>query len=86
MRYESFSVLVSAAVLTSAACSNAVSAQSDLEKAMGSSSNWASQAGDYANHRYSDLKQINASNVGQAAGGVDACPPACCAATRVRRW
>ena len=63
MRYESFSVLVSAAVLTSAACSNAVSAQSDLEKAMGSSSNWASQAGDYANHRYSDLNQINAGNV-----------------------
>ena len=63
MRYENFSVLVSAAVLTSAACSNAVSAQSDLEKAMGSSSNWASQAGDYANHRYSDLNQINAGNV-----------------------
>ena len=65
MRYESFSVLVSAAVLTSAACSNAVSAQTDLEKAMGSSSNWASQAGDYANHRYSDLNQINAGNVGK---------------------
>ena len=63
MRYESFSVLVGAAVLTSAACSNAVSAQSDLEKAMGSSSNWASQAGDYANHRYSDLNQTNAGNV-----------------------
>ena len=63
MRYESFSVLVSAAVLTSAACSNAVSAPTDLEKAMGSSSNWASQAGDYANHRYSDLNQINAGNV-----------------------
>ncbi len=65
MRYESFSVLVSAAVLTSAACSNAVSAPTDLEKAMGSSSNWASQAGDYANHRYSDLNQINAGNVGK---------------------
>ena len=63
MRYESFSVLVSAAVLTSAACSNAASAPTDLEKAMGSSSNWASQAGDYANHRYSDLNQINAGNV-----------------------
>ena len=63
MRYESFSVLVRAAVLTSAACSNAVSAPTDLEKAMGSSSNWASQAGDYANHRYSDLNQINAGNV-----------------------
>jgi len=65
MRHESFSVLVSAAVLASAAGPSAVSAQSDLERAMGSSSNWASQAGDYANHRYSDLNQINAGNVGK---------------------
>ena len=65
MRYESLSVVVSVAVLASAAYSTAASAQTDLEKAMGSSSNWASQAGDYANHRYSDLKQINASNVGK---------------------
>ncbi len=65
MRYESFTVLFGAAVLASAACSNAVSAQTDLEKAMGSSSNWASQAGDYANHRYSELNQINAANVGK---------------------
>ena len=38
---------------------------SDLEQAMQQSSNWASQTGDYANHRYSDLKQINAGNVDQ---------------------
>ncbi len=36
----------------------------ELEDAMAKSSNWASQTGDYANHRYSDLKQINAGNVG----------------------
>jgi PQQ-dependent dehydrogenase (methanol/ethanol family) len=36
----------------------------DLEQAMAKSSNWASQAGDYANQRYSELKQINAGNVG----------------------
>src|SRR6201990_250578 len=36
---------------------------SDLEAKMTSSSNWASQAGDYANHRYSALAQINAKNV-----------------------
>jgi lanthanide-dependent methanol dehydrogenase len=65
MRYESFKVLVSAAVLASAAYSSTAAAQTDLEKAMGSSSNWASQAGDYANHRYSDLNQINAGNVGK---------------------
>ena len=38
---------------------------SDLEQAMQQSSNWASQTGDYANHRYSDLSQINAGNVNQ---------------------
>jgi lanthanide-dependent methanol dehydrogenase len=63
MKYDSFSVLFTAAVLTSAACSNAVSAPTELETTMGSASNWASQAGDYANHRYSELKQINAGNV-----------------------
>src|SRR6185295_4124874 len=36
----------------------------DLETAMAKPANWASQAGDYANHRYSELKQINAGNVG----------------------
>jgi len=30
---------------------------------MSNPSNWASQAGDYANHRYSTLDQINAKNV-----------------------
>src|SRR6476469_8247887 len=40
-------------------------AASDVEQAMGDSKNWAAQAGDYANHRYSNLSQINASNVGQ---------------------
>src|ERR1700754_4645363 len=38
---------------------------SELEQKMHASSNWASQAGDYANHRYSELSQINASNVGK---------------------
>ena len=38
---------------------------SDLEQAMQKPSNWASQTGDYANHRYSDLSQINAGNVNQ---------------------
>ncbi len=32
---------------------------------MSNSKNWAAQAGDYANHRYSNLNQINAANVGQ---------------------
>ena len=32
---------------------------------MAKPSNWAAQAGDYSNHRYSTLNQINAGNVGQ---------------------
>jgi PQQ-dependent dehydrogenase (methanol/ethanol family) len=36
----------------------------ELEQDMSDPANWASQAGDYANHRYSKLDQINASNVG----------------------
>jgi PQQ-dependent dehydrogenase (methanol/ethanol family) len=36
----------------------------ELEQDMSDSANWASQAGDYANHRYSKLDQINAANVG----------------------
>src|SRR5512143_447163 len=35
----------------------------DLAKAMNDPKNWASQSGDLANHRYSELKQINKQNV-----------------------
>ncbi|QID16642.1 methanol/ethanol family PQQ-dependent dehydrogenase [Nitrogeniibacter mangrovi] len=38
-------------------------ADADLDKAMKDPSNWAAQAGDNQNHRYSTLKQINAGNV-----------------------
>src|SRR5215469_1914679 len=41
----------------------AASADADLNQKMANPANWASQAGDDANLRYSDLKQINASNV-----------------------
>nr|WP_211238045.1 methanol/ethanol family PQQ-dependent dehydrogenase [Derxia gummosa] len=40
-------------------------ADAQLDSAMKNPANWAAQAGDYANQRYSDLKQINASNVGK---------------------
>src|SRR6201996_3077366 len=54
------------AILASAALSSII-AQADpqLDEALKSPSNWAAQAGDYANHRYSPLKQINESNVGK---------------------
>ncbi|WP_407070672.1 methanol/ethanol family PQQ-dependent dehydrogenase [Paraburkholderia rhynchosiae] len=40
-------------------------ADSQLDGLIKSPSNWAAQAGDYANHRYSPLKQINENNVGK---------------------
>ncbi|WP_253189888.1 MULTISPECIES: methanol/ethanol family PQQ-dependent dehydrogenase [Paraburkholderia] len=54
------------AILASAAFSSIV-AQADpqLDSLMKNPSNWAAQAGDYANHRYSPLKQINENNVGK---------------------
>ena len=54
------------AILASAALSSFVAqADSQLDGLMKNPSNWATQAGDYANHRYSPLKQINENNVGK---------------------
>ncbi|MEO8936459.1 MAG: methanol/ethanol family PQQ-dependent dehydrogenase [Burkholderiaceae bacterium] len=41
----------------------AAHADADLDKAMANPDNWAAQAGDEYNHRYSTLKQIDAGNV-----------------------
>src|SRR5258708_22025763 len=66
MRYEYRSNLVRAAVLAAAAAtSTSALADAALDSKISDSSNWAAQAGDYANHRYSELKQVNASNVGK---------------------
>src|SRR5258707_14036708 len=40
-------------------------ANSDVEKNIADSKNWAMQAGDMYNQRYSKLKQINTGNVGK---------------------
>jgi lanthanide-dependent methanol dehydrogenase len=55
--------LLAAGVFT-LSCAAAVADQ-DLDQKMRDPDNWAAQAGDYANHRWSDLKQINAANVGK---------------------
>src|SRR5215475_13997574 len=66
MRYEYRSILARAAVLAAAAVtSTAALADADLDQKISEPSNWAAQAGDYANHRNSTLNQINASNVGK---------------------
>jgi PQQ-dependent dehydrogenase (methanol/ethanol family) len=48
-----------------AATSSIALADADLDQKIADPANWAAAAGDYANHRYSELKQINASNVGK---------------------
>ena len=42
-----------------------VVANADVEKNIADSKNWAVQAGDMFNHRYSELKEINTGNVGK---------------------
>jgi glucose dehydrogenase len=42
-----------------------VHANQDVEKNIADSKNWAVQAGDEFNHRYSKLNQINTGNVGK---------------------
>jgi PQQ-dependent dehydrogenase (methanol/ethanol family) len=65
MRYEYRSLLVSVAALAATVMSVTAVADPDLDAKMKESSNWASQAGDYSNHRYSELSQVNAGNVGK---------------------
>ena len=66
MSHEYRSVLMRGAVLAAAAViSSSALADADLDARMADPANWASQAGDNANHRHSVLKQISTSNVGK---------------------
>ncbi len=66
MSYVYRSTLKSFAVLAAAAATSGIAlADADLDQKIADPANWAAQAGDYSNHRYSELKQINASNVGK---------------------
>src|SRR5579863_7612928 len=56
--------MLGAVAISTSLCLSGIAGATELETDMSNSSNWASQAGDYANHRYSTLDQINASNVG----------------------
>ena len=66
MSYEYVNTLKRVVVIAVAAATSGVAlADADLDQKIADPANWAAQAGDYANHRYSELKQINASNVGK---------------------
>src|SRR5258708_22093259 len=56
-------VLGLAVVAVTAFSSLVAKAHSQLDALIKNSSNWAAQPGDYSNHRYSPLKQINESHV-----------------------
>ena len=56
-------VLSVAALLAAAVTPGFAQADEELNKLSSDPKNWAMQAGNYANQRYSDLKQVNKSNV-----------------------
>src|SRR5690349_24138621 len=60
-----YKALFPALALAMAAVSGTAIANADLEKQIANANNWAMQAGDMHNHRYSKLAQINTQNVGK---------------------
>src|SRR5580692_3337194 len=56
--------ILGAFAMSTSLCLSGIAAATDTETDMANPSDWASQAGDYANHRHSSLDQINANNVG----------------------
>ncbi|MEJ8796777.1 methanol/ethanol family PQQ-dependent dehydrogenase [Trinickia caryophylli] len=56
-------VLGLAVLATAGFTTLAAHADAELDNAIKNPANWAAQAGDYSNHRYSTLKQINTGNV-----------------------
>ncbi len=55
--------LVGAVALSALAAAGAAQANDGLMESIKDSKNWAIQTGDYSNHRYSELSQINKDNV-----------------------
>jgi PQQ-dependent dehydrogenase (methanol/ethanol family) len=62
---KSEKLLRSLALASAMAAPTLVAANADLEGKMANSANWAAQAGDMYNQRYSKLEKINAGNVGK---------------------
>jgi glucose dehydrogenase len=61
--FRSLTLVLLAGVLLTA--SGFAAADADLDQKIRNPDDWAAHAGDYANHRWSDLKQIDANNVGR---------------------
>src|SRR5215472_3174070 len=66
MSYEYVHILKRIGVIAIAATTSGIAlADADLDQKIADPANWAAAAGDYSNHRYSELKQINTGNVGK---------------------
>ena len=65
MKYKLRSILAGVAAVAATTALDTAIADADLDHKLSNPANWAMQAGDYASHRWSDLKQINADNVGK---------------------
>jgi PQQ-dependent dehydrogenase (methanol/ethanol family) len=65
MKSQNLSPLAGVTALAATLVCSAAIADPDLNRRMSDSANWAMQSGDYANHRYSELTEINAENVGK---------------------
>ena len=63
MRNKHRAVFRTVVLAAAAAAAAAAFGDADLDQAMSNPANWASQAGDYANHRHSTLNQVNEGNV-----------------------
>ena len=80
MKLRRLSMLTCAAVVFAAPAF----ANDELQKLEKNPADWAMPTGDYANHRYSTLKQITAANA-KICGRFGPSRPACCAAMRAAR-
>ena len=65
IRHELRSSWVVTAAMAAMVISGRAVADADLEQKLSNSPSWAAQAGDYGNHRWSDLNEINVVNFGK---------------------
>jgi glucose dehydrogenase len=78
-------LLIGTVALSALVVSGLAQANESVMKATSDAKNWAIQTGDYANHRYSTLDQINKDNVKDLRSPGPS-PPGCCVVTKGRRW
>jgi glucose dehydrogenase len=79
-------LLIGTVALSALVVSGLAQANESVMKATSDAKNWAIQTGDYANHRYSTLDQINKDNVKDLQVSHGRSRRVFCVVTKVRRW